>query len=323
MNRMDFMNRLSVLLSDLPENERKEAMEYYNDYLNDAGVENEGEVLEALGTPEELAATIREGLQDAQGQQGVFSEEGFQAGPRSRGNEIIARPQGVGENTDAASAREGGAAEGVQNGPRSGARTDAGGKDVGGSGRFGERRNPGGNGAEPNAGSGAKIDAGSGARSATDGSGDPRNLNRRYRQDSGKKHLSGGMIVLLTVLAVFALPVIIAVGIGLLTALVVLALAAIFFTIVFLFGGVILICAGLICLAASVAKLAAFPAAALLSMGISFLCIGGGIFLTLAIGWVVTKLFPPLFRKAAGGVRTVTHRKQGKDDIRFEKGGQS
>ena len=122
--------------------------------------------------------------------------------------------------------------------------------------------------------------------------------------------MSGGMIALLVVLAVFALPVIIAVGIGLLTALVVLALAVIFFAVVFLFGGVILICAGLICLAASVAKLATFPAAALLSMGISFLCIGCGIFLTLAIGWVVTKLFPPLFRKAANGVRAAVRRKK-------------
>ena len=49
MNRIDFMRRLELLLSDLPENERREAIQYYNDYLNDAGVENEEEVLEALG----------------------------------------------------------------------------------------------------------------------------------------------------------------------------------------------------------------------------------------------------------------------------------
>ena len=55
MNRIDFMRRLELLLSDLPENERREAVQYYNDYFNDAGVENEEEVLESLGTPEEVA----------------------------------------------------------------------------------------------------------------------------------------------------------------------------------------------------------------------------------------------------------------------------
>lgn len=78
MNRIDFMNRLSALLSDIPEEERKEAVEYYNDYLNDAGVENEEEVLEALGTPEELAMSIREGLNMDAAETGEFSERGYQ-----------------------------------------------------------------------------------------------------------------------------------------------------------------------------------------------------------------------------------------------------
>lgn len=133
MNRMDFMNRLSALLSDLPENERREAITYYNDYLNDAGVENEGEVLAALGTPEELAASIREGLQDAQGQQGVFSEEGFRRETRARGNQLIARAaagQGTAAETGRREAetddrkRNGGAsqAEGTKSGASAAAR---------------------------------------------------------------------------------------------------------------------------------------------------------------------------------------------------------
>lgn len=301
MNRMNFMDRLAALLSDLPEDERREAIEYYNDYLNDAGVENEGEVLAALGTPEELAASIREGLQDAQGQQGVFSEDGFRTGSRARGNELAARPgsgQGRGETAGTADPR---AAAGLESGAQGpGERTERAGTGPAGGTAFDRTEE------KPRDGEAQR----SGAQEArgADG-GRSRDLNGRYRGNKGGKHMSGGMIALLVVLAVFALPVIIAVGIGLLTALVVLALAVIFFAVVFLFGGVILICAGLICLAASVAKLAAFPAAALLSMGISFLCIGSGIFLTLAIGWVVTKLFPPLFRKAANGVRAAVRRK--------------
>ena len=77
MNRIDFMRRLELLLSDLPENERREAVLYYNDYFNDAGVENEEEVLESLGTPEEVAGSIREGLREEAREKGEFSEKGF------------------------------------------------------------------------------------------------------------------------------------------------------------------------------------------------------------------------------------------------------
>ena len=77
MNRIDFMRRLEILLSDLPENERREAVQYYNDYFNDAGVENEEEVLESLGTPEEVAGSIREGLREEAREKGEFSEKGF------------------------------------------------------------------------------------------------------------------------------------------------------------------------------------------------------------------------------------------------------
>ena len=77
MNRIDFMRRLELLLSDLPENERREAVQYYNDYFNDAGVENEEEVLESLGTPEEVAGSIREGLREETREKGEFSEKGF------------------------------------------------------------------------------------------------------------------------------------------------------------------------------------------------------------------------------------------------------
>ena len=76
MNRLDFMKQLEELLTDISQNEREEAIQYYNDYLNDAGVENEQEVLESLGTPEQLAKVIREGLngdEDA----GEYTETGY------------------------------------------------------------------------------------------------------------------------------------------------------------------------------------------------------------------------------------------------------
>ncbi len=77
MNRLDFMSRLEMLLSDLSEGERIEALQYYNDYFNDAGVENEQDVIESLGSPEKVASIIREGLNDGDRSQGEFNENGF------------------------------------------------------------------------------------------------------------------------------------------------------------------------------------------------------------------------------------------------------
>ena len=45
MNRTDFMNQLESLLQSISSTEREEAMQDYNDYFDDAGAENEHEVI--------------------------------------------------------------------------------------------------------------------------------------------------------------------------------------------------------------------------------------------------------------------------------------
>lgn len=62
MNRTDFMRQLESLLQDISIAERESALEYYNDYFNDAGPENEQAVIEALGTPARVAQTIKKEL---------------------------------------------------------------------------------------------------------------------------------------------------------------------------------------------------------------------------------------------------------------------
>lgn len=63
MNKAEFMWQLEQLLIDIPQYERIEALNYYEEYFSDAGVENEQKVLVELGSPEKVAQTIREGLQ--------------------------------------------------------------------------------------------------------------------------------------------------------------------------------------------------------------------------------------------------------------------
>ena len=51
MSRKEFMERLEKLLRDISDSEREEALQYYNDYFDDAGAENEAEVLKELVVP--------------------------------------------------------------------------------------------------------------------------------------------------------------------------------------------------------------------------------------------------------------------------------
>ena len=57
MSRWEFMRQLEELLSDISPNEREEALQYYNDYFNDAGRENEQEVIAALGCRDRQGGT--------------------------------------------------------------------------------------------------------------------------------------------------------------------------------------------------------------------------------------------------------------------------
>ena len=79
MNRIEFMTRLAALLQDIPVIERQEAMKYYNDYFDDAGVENEQSVIEELESPEKIAATIKADLKinSEQENQGEYRETGY------------------------------------------------------------------------------------------------------------------------------------------------------------------------------------------------------------------------------------------------------
>ena len=52
MSRWEFMSQLEKLLLYVPIQEREEALQYYNDYFEDAGPEREQEVIASLGSPE-------------------------------------------------------------------------------------------------------------------------------------------------------------------------------------------------------------------------------------------------------------------------------
>lgn len=62
MNKESFMQELARLLGDISQQERQEALNFYEEYFHDAGPEKEQEVLRELGSPMQVAAKIKEGL---------------------------------------------------------------------------------------------------------------------------------------------------------------------------------------------------------------------------------------------------------------------
>ena len=90
MSRVEFMNQLKNLLWDIPEGEREEALNYYEDYFDDAGVENEAQVIASLGSPEKVAAIIKEGLKEETKEQGEYSETGYTGYGQCQKDEVIA-----------------------------------------------------------------------------------------------------------------------------------------------------------------------------------------------------------------------------------------
>lgn len=65
MNRAQFMEQLKKLLSDISEEERQEALDYYESYFDDAGEDQEANVIRELGSPGKVAAIIKADLKDS------------------------------------------------------------------------------------------------------------------------------------------------------------------------------------------------------------------------------------------------------------------
>lgn len=78
MNRAQFMEQLEKLLSDISEEERKEALDFYENYFDDAGSEREAEVIRELGSPGKVAAIIKADLDDNRENTGEYTEKGYQ-----------------------------------------------------------------------------------------------------------------------------------------------------------------------------------------------------------------------------------------------------
>lgn len=61
MTRQEYMKQLAALLAAMPEAERRDALDYYEEYFDAAGPEKEAQTIQELGSPQNVAEKIWEG----------------------------------------------------------------------------------------------------------------------------------------------------------------------------------------------------------------------------------------------------------------------
>ena len=70
MTREEFLQRLDkALLAQVTEEERTEAIQFYEEYFSEAGPEQEEAVLAELGSPEKVAAIIKANVPGSRAEQ--------------------------------------------------------------------------------------------------------------------------------------------------------------------------------------------------------------------------------------------------------------
>lgn len=281
MNRVDFMKNLSELLADVPLSEREEAIQYYNDYFDDAGEENEQSVIASLGTPEQLAGTIKAGLADG-GNIGEFTEKGFSGYEQKTENEVL--------DLNSAEAKSG-----------SGGSSSYDSRNHSGSQYYNSNQtaygNQGGNGNQSAYGN-----------QGYNGSQNSYNSQGNTETKPYKKQKSGGTTALIVILCILASPFLIGIGGGLLG--VVVGIIGALFGIIVGFGAaaIALIAVGVWLLIHGIVMMFGTPLAGLFMIGAAMICVALGlVFLWLtviicgalipAICKGIAKLFNNIFHK--------------------------
>lgn len=273
MDRAEFLNRLEAQLLDVPQAEREEALQYYEDYLNDAGDAGDFDILQELGTPEEVADSIRNGLgQDSSG-----------IGEHSYGSQ---------------SSRSGQAGENRQDSSHAG--------QAGDSGYFSENgyvdREP-----QKEALQRVKQPA-HGDRSDADWQ-----SNDSYADgDSSAARRKQPPVWLWILLIVFAAPVVLPIAFGLLVAAISVLFALFITGIALLVCGIVCAGVGIWALIQAFTQIVAWPAAAMIGIGISLATIGIGVLVTMLMGWLIGKVVPKGVRALCNCLHRIVTRKGGR-----------
>lgn len=302
MNRREFMAQLERLLGELPESERVEALRFYNDYFDEAGPENEAGVIQELGSPGRVAAVIRANL-DGNQDRGEFTEQGY------RDNVQENTPNYPGPAKPVQKERTGSRIFGdreSQDRQRDAGKMGAG-AEAGARKTFGD--NPGGG----TTGDNTNSSGGYGTTGDHAGNYGPTGNAGGYSygpQAPRQKRGAGGW-ALLIILVVFASPVILGIGGGILGLIGGLAGGFLGLLAACIGGGIGLTVGGVVLFVESIVQLFHSPAAGLVGMGGGLIFTALGILLLLAFAWLAFRLLPRIFRAVVNFISRVAHRGRG------------
>lgn len=296
MDRSAFMEQLSRLLSDISPAEREEALEYYENYFDDAGPENEAQVIRELGSPGKIAAIIKADLQESGGDYGEYTERGYEDSRNRDTSRVPGRYTGNRrENREDFGGAEFYEDKRTENAPDFSEAGWSGRDDY----RQGSQRGDSGTWRENPDGTWSKDEEGSRER-------------RSRRNGYHAKKKGSGPAILVLILLVFLSPFIKGAVGGLLGVLVTICLLP--FLLIFAIGAVTfaLLAAAVACIVSGAALLTGSLAAGFLTMGIGFLILSVGILFLILLLAAAKRLLPWFLRKITDfGGRLLHRRKQG------------
>lgn len=295
MDRAQFMDQLKKLLSDISEAERLEALDYYENYFDDAGPENEAAVIRELGSPGKVAAIIKADLKESNDGYAEYTERGYEDA-RNR-----AHTQVPDKYTAVSGGKE------VHNGQNRAEEDKADTYEYGTAEESGS-----GNGPEGFNNSRRRFGGGRGSqrRYTGEASDHDRTASRAERGYHAEKKRNNGGVILVLILLVFLSPFIKGAVGGLLGVIVTIALLP--FLLIFALGAAafgLVIGAGA-CIGAGIGLCFSYAGAGILTIGIGCLLMALGILFFAALGGVAGRFLPWFLRKVTDFGYNLLHRKE-------------
>ncbi|MCI7179207.1 MAG: DUF1700 domain-containing protein [Schaedlerella sp.] len=276
MSRREFMEELKKLLSGISDEERDEALKYYEDYFEEAGSGNEEQVIQELGSPQKVAAMIKADLEEGSEKSGEFTEWGYTDERFEEKETPATKEQADSETEDKTGAREESHSRGYSYGGSENSR----GYSYGGN-ETGKGYTHKGNGTD------------------VSGSGEKAPWTSRTLK-----------IVLTMLIIIAAFPGLLPVLISILAVVAVLILAAASSFAVLAIASAALALAGIcVTVIGSVSLIADFPTA-MMTMGIGILLFVIGIILTAASVKLCLVMYPAMYRAVVNICRRIVHRKK-------------
>ena len=276
MNREQFIAQLARLLQDLPPAERQEAIRYYQEYFDDAGEENEDAVIQELGSPGKVAASIKANLQYGGSTFGANDTDMENTGTESQTKDA----DGWQQNGQTMNRWNQSTQQGWQNADTQGQ-----------SGQQGTWQN-------------ADTQGQSGQQQTWQNS----STQSPYAMQARKPKRGVGGWALLIIILVFASPVLLGVGGGALSIFIGILATVFALWISFFAVAIGMIGGGIAVLIKGILHAISSPAAGLVSMGGGLICIALGILCAVFFLWFTFQLCPRVLRTTLNFISRIVHK---------------